>query len=236
MASDVPERTFLSARAAFEDVFSRAAVAKRNWQVIAFALVGLLGLVLIAYIRLASASRVMPYVIAVDRFGRAQTLGPAERMRPSDETRVLRATLATFLHDVRAVTTDPVAEADVVRRAYAFVDQRGASFLNDYFANPAHDPRVLGRQMTRLVEITSLLPVPGPSSASTSTWKAQWTETDVPADAGTLARTAAWEGYLTVRRAPPERADVIVRNPLGIYVTGITWTQIATAAGAAPVP
>jgi type IV secretion system protein VirB5 len=232
LAGASTERTFLSARAEFEDVFSRAAVAKRNWQVVTFALLGLLGMVIGAYVRLASASRITPYVVALDRFGLAQPLGPADRMHPSDEQRVLKATLATFIHDVRAVTTDPVAEADIVRRAYAFVDQRGAAFLNDYFATPAHDPRVLGRQMTRLVEITSLLPVPGPSGAPAATWKVQWTETDIPADAATRGHTAAWEGYLTIRRHSPERAEVIAKNPLGIYVTGIAWTQIATVAAA----
>jgi type IV secretory pathway TrbF-like protein len=132
---------------------------------------------------------------------------------------------------VRTVVPSADAQRDLIRRAYAFVDQRSAAFLNEYFANPANDPRVLGTRMTRLIEVTSVLPVPGAPNDAMSTWKVQWTERELPTAAGMSARTSAWEGYLTVRTVPPQRGDVIEDNPLGLYVTTITWTQIATTPG-----
>jgi len=44
-----------------------------------YALVGLLTLVTIAYVRLAASSRVVPYVVQVDRLGQVVTVGPAGR-------------------------------------------------------------------------------------------------------------------------------------------------------------
>jgi type IV secretion system protein VirB5 len=226
-------QTFLSARRAFESVFLDVAKAKRNWQVVAFTALALLGLVTIAYVRLATTSRLVPYIVEVDQLGRAASFGPAAPLQRTDR-RIIIAQLATFLRNVRTVVPSDPAQRDLIRRAYAFVDPQGAAFLNAYFSLPANDPRVLATRMTRTVEVSSLLPVPPSTpSAPTSTWKVQWTETEFPTLAGGLTRTAAWEGYLTVRVIPPAQADVIEDNPLGLYVTAITWTQIT---GALAVP
>lgn len=221
------ERTFLTARAEFHSVFGNLAKAKRNWQLVAFGLLGLLVIVLCSYVRLAAASRITPYVVEVDKLGRAVAFGPAEPLKTTDR-RVMLAQLATFLTNVRTVVPSADAERDLLRRAYAFVDDNGAAFLNTYFSNPTHDPRLLGRECTRLVDITSILSIPstGPNT-TTTTWKVQWSETEIPTASGSGMRTTAWEGYLTVRIHPPTRADVIEDNPLGLYITAITWTQIA---------
>src|SRR5260370_25279180 len=79
--ADDPERTsqsavpakqdnpFLAARTEFMNAFGDLAVGKRNWQLIAFALMGLLTLVTIAYVRVAHSPGVVPYIVPVDRVG-----------------------------------------------------------------------------------------------------------------------------------------------------------------------
>lgn len=230
-----PERTFVTARTEFQNVFGDLAKGKRNWQLIAFGLLAALGLVLVAFVRLALTSRITPYVVEVDRLGRAVAFGPAEPLASTDR-RIIIAQLATFLKDVRTVVPSMAAQQDLLARAYALTDQHGAAFLNDYFSAPTHDPIQVGRAWTRTVEVTSLLPVPSTTGAATAaastptTWKAQWTETAIPTTAGGTTQTTAWEGYLTVRLQPPTRADVLELNPLGLYVTAITWAQIAGTA------
>lgn len=232
-APSLATHTFLSARRAFESVFLDVAKAKRNWQVVAVTALALLSVVTLAYVRLATTSRLVPYIVEVDQLGRAMAFGPAAPLKLTDR-RIIIAQLATFLRNVRTVVPSDPAQRDLIRRAYAFVDAHGAAFLNAYFSVPANDPRVLAARMARTVEVSSLLPVPPSTpSAPTSTWKVQWTETEFPTLAGGLMRTSAWEGYLTVRVIPPAQADVIEDNPLGLYVTAITWTQI-TGALAAP--
>lgn len=115
-----------------------------------------------------------------------------------------------------------------MRRAYAFVDQGSpaASTLNTYFADPAHDPRVVGRTLTRQVQVTSTLPVPG-----TPTWKLRWSETDLPLQPGMPTRTRAWEGYVNVRLRAPTTVDAVQDNPLGVFITSINWTEITDSSG-----
>jgi hypothetical protein len=117
-----------------------------------------------------------------------------------------------------------------VRRAYAFADQGAASFLNAHFTDPANDPRLLGRELTRLVEVTGVLPVPG-GMPTRQTWKVSWTERTIPHAPTALAAETAWEGYVTTRVAPPTTTAAITANPLGLYVTAVTWTQLGVAPG-----
>lgn len=219
----------LSARTEFANAFGDLARGKRNWQLAACWLLALLSVVVLAYIRLAGTARVVPYVVEVDRLGEIAAAGPVTAMK-EPEPRLIASQLAAFLRAVRAVlpATPPALEAEVMRQAYGFIDETSsaASTLNAYFADPAHDPRILGRTLTRQVRVTSTLPIPG-----TSTWKVRWTETDLPLEAGVLIRTTAWEGYVTVRLRPPETAEAIRDNPLGVFITSINWTEITDTGG-----
>lgn len=229
----VGDLPYLRGRREFESVFTDVAKAKRNWQLVA---VGATAVALVLAVSLgvtATQSRIVPYVVEVDQLGRAQAFGAAERLRAPDQ-RVITSQLAGFVRDLRTVLVDPAGQADLVRRAYAFVDRDAAGFLNAYFTAPANDPRLLGRELSRLVEVTGVLPVPTGTpttpaqggSAGPATWKVSWTETTYPRAATGLARRTAWEGYFATRLVPPSTADRIVANPLGLYVTAINWTQI----------
>ena len=219
------ERSIIAGRREFESVFMNAARAKRNWQIMAFAVTALLCVREASYQYYAAGSRVTPYVVEVDRFGRAQAFGAAEPLKATDR-RVMIAQLAGFIRNVRTVLPDANAQAEVMRQAYAFVDQTAAEFLNDYFSKPVNDPRALGEEMTRTVEVTSVLEIPG-----TKTWKVQWTEQEFPRQAGGVERTVAWEAYLQTKVVPPKTTERIEVNPLGVYVTGISWGVVGVAGG-----
>ncbi len=213
------ENPILAGRGAFAGAFGDLARGKRAWQVMAFGLLGLLGLVVAGFVRLASESRVTPYVVEVDKFGRAAAFGPADRTLESDP-RIVEATLSVFLRNVRAVSSDGVVQRELLFRAYAHATGKARDFLDAYFASPDHDPRVVGQSVTRAVEINSILAVPG-----SSVWRAQWTEHERPVVLG-LARDAAWEAYLTVVVRRPHAAAVVEENPLGIYVSDLSWAEV----------
>ena len=218
----------LRGRGEFHAMFADLARGKRNWQLTAFGLLGLTIVLAIGLVTLATQSRITPYVVEVDRLGRAQAIAPADRIQPADQ-RVTTAQLASFLRDIRTVLPDPAAQADLVRRAYAFVDQGAATFLSQYYSSPENDPRVLGNELTRLVEISSILPVPtAPTAQGSATWKVSWTETSFAKASGGLPIETAWEGYVTTRTVPPATVERVTINPLGLYVTSINWTQIST--------
>ena len=216
------ENPILAGRGAFGGAFGDLARGKRNWQLMAFGLLGLFAIVLVGYVRLASETRITPYVVAVDKLGRAAAFGPAEPSgRPAQtDPRIVAATLALFIRNVRAVSSDGVVQRELLYRAYAHAAARARQFLDGWFALPENDPRLLGQRLTRSIEVDAILPVPG-----SAVWRMQWTEREQPVFAG-ASRESAWEGYLTVKVRRPRTANAVEENPLGIYVTDLTWTEV----------
>lgn len=227
----------LRGRAEFDSVFGDLAKGKRNWQLAFFGLLGVSAVMASGLVALATQSRITPYVVEVDQLGRAQAFGPAEPLRMTDQ-RVVMSQLAAFVRDLRTVAADPAVQADLVQRAYVFADQGAATFLNGYFASPANDPRRLSKAMTRLAEVTSVLPLPGRTGADglPSAWKVSWVETTMPRTDGGAPTVSAWEGYFGTRVVLPTTAERLTANPLGLYVTSVTWTQLATRAGQVAAP
>jgi type IV secretion system protein TrbF len=216
---------YLAGRDAFSGAFGDLARARRNWQLVAFGLLALELLTLSGLLRLALESRITPYVVEVDRLGRAVAFGPAEKLQKTDH-RILVAELTAFLRSARTVYADLGAQKDLLYRAYAYLAGPARATLDAYFARPENDPRLLAARFTRHVEVHSVLQIP-----DTRTWRVQWTEREEPVSAG-LVRESAWEAHLTVVVRPPTTADFLQVNPLGIYITHLTWTRIARDQGA----
>ena len=225
----------LRGRYEFARQFSDLAKGKRNWQLVAFGSLALLALSVIGLVTLALQSRVVPYVVEVDRLGRASAIAPAEAV-PAVADRVVTAAVARFVADIRTAYPDPVAQHDAVYRAYAHVAGDARGYLEGYFSDPANDPRQKGRGYRRAVEVTNVLPVPGGVEGGPTTYRVQWNEREESPREGTRER--AWEGYLSVTVAPPTTTEAVERNPLGVYVTDLSWSPLAPSAsgadGAAP--
>ena len=220
---DDPPNPYVVARSNFESLFRNQAKETHAWKFVALAELALLTVALVAYVQLSMTARIVPYVVEVDRLGQAVAFGPAETLQEVDQ-RVLVRELSVLIRNLRSVSADPGVQVRMIEDAYAFVDMSAARFLNEYFADPANNPRLLGQQITRSVEITSVLPIPNSDS-----WKIQWTELERPR-AGSIGQSRAWEAYLTVKHAPPKTVETIQVNPLGVYVTGINWTPLNTPA------
>ena len=220
----------ITARNEFTNAFGDLAKGKRNWQLMAFSLAGILVFVTSAYVRLASSSRVVPYVVEVDRLAQIVAVGAAEQLTTPDQ-RLVASQLAQFVRSIRTVlpSAAAAAQAEMVRRGYAYVAPEAAGFLNDYFGSARNDPRILGTRITRQIDVASVLRVP-----NSDVWRLQWSETERSTQAGGPVRTTAWEGYVTVSIAPPATAEAVQDNPLGLYVTSVNWTQIAESAPSWP--
>ena len=217
----------------FTRQFSDLARGKRNWQLVAFGSLALLALSVVGLVTLALQSRVVPYVVEVDRLGRAEAIAPAEAV-PAVSDRVVTAAVARFVADIRTAYPDPVAQRDAVYRAYAHVASDARGYLESYFSDPANDPRQQGKGYRRAVEVTNVLPVPGGVEGGPTTYRVQWNEREESPREG--VRERAWEGYLSVTVAPPATTEAVERNPLGVYVTDLSWSPLApSAAGSEPV-
>lgn len=53
----------------------------------------------------------------------------------------------------------------------------------------------------------------------------RWTEVQSDLNGVALGSPTHWEAQLQTRIVPPDSDDAILSNPLGFYVTQISWTQ-----------
>jgi type IV secretory pathway TrbF-like protein len=199
----------------------------RSWRiafwVALFLLTGSVGA--LAYVALQP--RFIPYTVAVDQHGVALPIGPAERTARGDPT-TIRAELTRFITDARTVSSDPHAQRAMVERAYAHATPAAASLLNAYFRDADNDARIISEQAVRLVRVLRVTPLPAPAN---KTWNVLWQETEIERGSESQS-TTSWEAYLTVSLADPSRSsrrteEQISLNPLGIYVSDLSWSPVA---------
>jgi type IV secretory pathway TrbF-like protein len=209
----------------WDERIGSARVQARNWRLMAMA-----GLILstglsAGLVWQSLQSRIVPYVVAVDRLGEARAVSPADKeYQPTDPQ--IAWHLAHFIGDVRTVSLDPVLMRQHWMSAYDFVTPRGARFLSDYARSA--DP--FGEVGTRTVsvQVTSVV------RASDRSFQVKWTESRY--ERGESAGTSHWTAMISVVMRPPGSAETLRRNPLGLYVDAIDWSQeldTAAAGGAA---
>ena len=221
-----PETPYQRAGQLWDKRIGSARVQARNWRLMAFGGLFLTTGMSAALVWQSLQSKVVPYVVAVDRLGEARAISEAERdCQPSDAQVAWH--LARFIEHVRSVSLDPVLMRRDWLSAYDFVTKRGAQFLSDYAR--AADPFSGVGERTVSVQVTSVV------RASDRSFQVKWTETAF--ERGVRTGTSNWTGILTVVRKPPNSAETLRRNPLGIYVDAIDWSrELDPAPERAPTP
>tara|TARA_A100001391_G_scaffold205339_1_gene205158 strand:+ start:333 stop:1175 length:843 start_codon:yes stop_codon:yes gene_type:complete len=209
-----PETPYQRAGQLWDERIGSARAQAKNWRLMAFGglflTTGLSG----ALVWQSMQSRVVPYVVEVDALGQAQAVAPAAKdYRPTDPQ--IAWFLGRFITGVRARSLDPVLMRENWLSAYDFATERASLFLGEYArtSNPFAD---VGRK-TVSVQVTSVV------RASDTSFQVKWTEQQY--ERGSLASTSRWTAMLTVKIKPPRSADVLRKNPLGLYVDAIDWSR-----------
>ena len=209
-----PETPYQRAGQLWDERIGSARAQAKNWRLMAFGglflTTGLSG----ALVWQSMQSRVVPYVVEVDALGQAQAVAPAAKdYRPTDPQ--IAWFLGRFITGVRARSLDPVLMRENWLSAYDFATERASLFLGEYArtSNPFAD---VGRK-TVSVQVTSVV------RASDTSFQVKWTEQQY--ERGSLASTSRWTAMFTVKIKPPRLADVLRKNPLGLYVDAIDWSR-----------
>jgi type IV secretory pathway TrbF-like protein len=212
----------------WDDRIGSARVQARNWRLMAFGGLLLSTGLSAGLLWQSMQSRVVPYVVEVDRLGEARAVAPVgEGYRPTDPQ--IAWHLGRFIASVRSISLDPVLMRQNWLGAYDFVTTRGARFLNEYARSAQPFANVGDRTVS--VQVTSVV------RASDSSFQVKWIESAY--ERGSLAGTSRWTAILSVRIRQPDSADELRKNPLGLKIDGIDWSReldAAEPARAAPAP
>lgn len=210
----VPETPYQRAGQVWDDRIGSARSQAQNWRLMAFGAMALLSLSVADNLRLRFGSHIVPYVVEVDRLGAARSVAPAEAdYRPTDPQ--IAWHLARFIENVRSRPADPIVLRENLKSAYDFTTQQGAAVLNDYAR--AADPFADLANTQVSVDVKNVV------RASADSFRVAWDERRY--DHGQLSATTHWTAILTVVVRTPTDAATLSRNPLGIYVEAISWSQ-----------
>jgi type IV secretory pathway TrbF-like protein len=207
------ESPYLSARREWNERYGDYIARARNWRWAALGALAVTLILAVGVVWQSAQSKVVPYVVEVDKLGQAVAVARADRAAPAD-VRVVKAQLAAWIADVRSVSSDPLAQKGALSRAYDLTAATATTFLNGYYRQ--HSP--FGQPHTVAVSVDAVLPI------SQQTYQLQWSEDARDLQGRDLA-TTHWLASVTVAFDSPTDERGILSNPLGLYVTGISWTQ-----------
>ncbi|MEM7730165.1 MAG: conjugal transfer protein TrbF [Pseudomonadota bacterium] len=210
----VPVTPYQKAAQVWDERLGSARVQARNWRIAA-----LLSILLSAGLSgglmwQATQSLVTPYVVEIDTSGEVRAVTPTVAdYEPTDAQIAFQ--LADFIRKVRGVSTDPVIVRQNWLEAYDFATSQAALTLSDYAT--ANDPFAEVGVRSVTVDVQSVV------RSSDRTFQVRWTETEYRS--GVQQSVSAHTAQLMIVTEPPRTEDALQRNPLGLYVHAINWSQ-----------
>ena len=209
-----PATPYQSAAQVWDERIGSTRVQAKNWRFMAFGCLTLAVLMAGGLVWRSAQSIVTPYVIEVDNAGQVRAVGEAAApYKPSDAQVAYH--LGRFIGLVRSLSIDPIVVRQNWLDAYDYTTDKGAVVLNEYAR--VNDPFARIGKESVTVQITSV------TRASDTSFNVRWTETRFVN--GALDRTDRWNAVISTVLQAPRTEQRLRKNPLGIYVNGLSWSR-----------
>ncbi|MDP3494769.1 MAG: conjugal transfer protein TrbF [Hyphomonadaceae bacterium] len=209
-----PETPYRQAQQLWDNRMGSSLAHARTWRTAAFCSFGLAGAMAAGVVVLALRPAAVPFVIEASDTGEARLVGPAtSAYEPSDAQ--FSWHIARFIEMVRGLPSDAIVVRQNWLRAYDWATQGGAQVLNAMAEDD--DPFAKVGKETVAVEVLSVV------RASPTSFQLRWRESTY--NAGTLVHVERYTGVATVVIDPPSTPERLQKNPLGLYIHGLTWSR-----------
>jgi len=218
------ENPYLSARRTWNDHMRSIQASRNMWQILALLclMIALAGIGGVVYI--GSQSKFVPYVVQVNNLGEAVAVNRADTAAIADQ-RVIHASVAAFINDLRMVTPDVALQRRAIFRAYAMLSTNDPATVkaNEWFNSDEYSsPFKRAETETVNVEIISVIP------QSPETWQVDWLEKVYDRQGHLSEPPFKMRALLRIYSIPPTQnttEEQIRNNPLGIYVQDYSWSK-----------
>jgi len=171
---------------------------------------------------MSERTKIIPFVVEVDKLGYAITIPTAltASNTPATVERMKRYEIAAFIRNARSVCSDPVVEQNMLNDLLAHAHGAADKFLELYFHADdfAKNPFQIMKHQTVSVQVQSIL------QTSPRSYEVHWDETARDLSGAPLG-TTHWEAMLETETSPQTSTDTVISNPLGFYVTRISWAE-----------
>lgn len=206
---------YVAARTEWNHMFGDLIKAKYNWQLLALGLVISNILLIIGLISVSLQSRYIPYAVQVDALGNTNFASYLQK-DPKLSPLIINAFVRRYIVNSRSVIADPVAEKQSLDFAYQVTRGQAKQILNQFY----HEQSPFTRAKTETVEVQ----VNAAMQKSDQTWQVDWTETHRTLD-GAIINQSRWESLVTVTHHAIKNPEEININPMGLFVSQLSWTE-----------
>jgi type IV secretion system protein TrbF len=163
-----------------------------------------------------------PKVIVVAVNSSGQVLGSGASDQPLVITEGMkRSTLSEWVSNFRLVTPDGVSQRGAIDKVYAMISSGSSaqSMVSDFYR--AEPPQTRAQSETVHVEVNSVLPT------SAKTYEVEWVEVTRDLQ-GKVLQQQRWKGAFSfvVSLSPPNDERLSRLNPIGLYITAASWSQV----------
>ena len=218
------DNPYLAARRSWNDHMESMAASRNMWQILAILSLMITLAAVGGIIHIGSQSKFIPYVVQIDHLGEAIAVSRADMAAPADP-RVIHASVASFINDLRMVTPDIALQRRAIFRAYAMLssDDPATAKTNVWLnGTDTSSPFKRAANETVNIEIVSVIP------QSPETWQVIWRESVYDRQGHPKEPPFIMRALLTIYSIDSTAnttEEQIRNNPLGIYVRDYSWAK-----------
>ena len=185
------------------------------WKIISLLLLLTTLLAVGGFIYTSSQNRFIPYIVQIDKLGEPISTFRAKATIIKDP-KIIKFALSEFIVNYRTVYNDKEVQVQMIKKAYNYLSANSPAYnmLTQYFVDnpPFHQKR---RVVVKIISVLQL---------SKNNWQIDWEEKSFN-DKGELIQTESYKGIAKFAIVPPTTEEIILKNPIGLYITEFNFNQ-----------
>jgi len=209
---------YLAAREEWLERYGSYMSRAAQWRAFAFICLGITAVSITGNILQISQTKVVPYIIEVDKLGQPSVVGRADVIS-APSSRLIQAEIASVINDWRTVTADAELQKKMVTRLSYFTADGAKGLLKQWYTE--NNPYEIAKS-GKLVHVeVKGLPLP----VSSESYRVEWMET-IRSHSGVLLDQQAYEATASIQIMAPTSDTVLLHNPGGIYITALSASKV----------
>lgn len=209
---------WLSAQRQYEDRFYRLGAQVANWRLFGFICLLITAIAVCGLLYVAQQTKFVPMVFEVDKLG--QTLAVEALTGPlavTDSKRLVYREFFDLIENLRSVSTDTQANKDRITKGFSRLKGAARGYVTEDLKKAL--PNVIKDTKTVQVIVKSAL------KETEKTWVIEWDEHSFNLK-GEEIGVERWKATVSYDLAPTGEEQQIRVNPIGMYVTEISWMKV----------
>jgi len=219
---DVPSKSarksFLDAQKHWDSREGSIVATAKTWKMVAMISAAIAFVAVCGNVWIGAQNKLVPYVVEINNEGMAVAVRRVTQARPQDEN-IIRSMLSRFVHDWRSVYVDAEAQRRAMESTSSMLPGGNSASvkIGNWFRE--NHPFNRAQEETVTVTIRSVLRI------TSQTVKVEWDESRYSRN-GDLIDISRWQANLTTVFKTPETDIGIIKNPIGLYLEDIHFTEL----------